>query len=378
MIGQKGIPAQYGGVEKAVEEVAARLVQRGHDVTAFNSRDGGPRPRYHRGIRLRYVPVMGGKHLHNFTQSLNATMSTLLHDYDIVHYHALGPTLASPIARLRRNARLIVTIQGRDDQRAKWSRPAKVVLGTAAWVAANVPHRKIAVSQRLQDEFRNEFDCESVHIPNGVNEPGPAPDYTPDELPEAFGLEAGNYLINVGRLVPEKAVDTLIQAYKTVPGDVKLAIVGGSSHTDSYVERLHELAAEDERVILTGPVYGNGIDSLYRHAAGYVMPSKLEGLPLVLLEGISYGLPVAVSDIPPHLEVVHENGPGHRVFPVGDTEEMAKKLTEIVTDLEGERTAAKALTTRVLEEYSWESITDRVEACYLDAFDRAPQVVPVA
>lgn len=365
MIGQKGIPAQYGGVEKAVEELAARLVQRGHHVTAFNKKEPGqPQPAEHRGIELRYVNAVGGKHMRNMTQSLVGTMSTLTKHYDIVHYHALGPCLASPVARLRPSARVVVTIQGRDDQRAKWSRPAQMVLSTAAWMSANVPHGGIAVSRQLQREFRDQFGRDTQYIPNGVAVVEEKAVSAEDDPLVRFGLQPGRYLVNIGRLVPEKAIDQLLRAYSKVDTDVRLAIVGGSSHTDDFVDRLHRIAANDPRIVLTGPVYGPGQDRLFRQAAGYVMPSLLEGLPLALLEAISYGLPVTVSDIPPHLEVVGSSDPGQRVFKAGDLDDMAKQLQLMVDDLAGERDAAQMLHERVIDEYSWERVTDKTEAFY--------------
>ncbi|MGE0726608.1 MAG: glycosyltransferase family 4 protein [Acidimicrobiia bacterium] len=372
MIGQKGIPARYGGVEKAVEELSARLVQRGHHVTAFNRREADrPQPAEHRGIELRYVPAFGGKHMLNMTQSIGGTISTLLKHYDIVHYHALGPCLASPIARLRPSSRLVVTIQGRDDQRAKWSRPAQLVLSTAAWMSANVPHGGIAVSQQLQREFRDQFGKDTVYIPNGVAVvPEQAISAEDDPLPR-FGLTPGRYLVNIGRLVPEKAIDQLLRAWTKVDTDLRLAIVGGSSHTDDFVDRLHRLAAQDERIVLTGPVYGPGQDRLFRNAAGYVMPSLLEGLPLALLEAISYGLPVTVSDIPPHLEVVGSSEPGQRVFKAGDLDDMAKQLQLMVDDIAGERDAAQLLHDRVIDEFSWERVTDKTEEYYESLLGRS-------
>lgn len=365
MIGQKGIPAQYGGVEKAVEELSARLVQRGHHVTAFNKREAGrPQPGEHRGIELRYVPAFGGKHMRTMSQSFGASLATVAHRYDIVHYHALGPCLASPLARLRLGARVVNTIQGRDDQRAKWGRPAQLVLSSAAWMSTHVPHGGIAVSQQLQREFLRDFGRATVYIPNGVSVVPEQP-VTPENDPLVrFGLEPGRYLVNIGRLVPEKAIDQLLRAWARVDTDVRLAIVGGSSHTDDFVDRLHSLAAQDERIVLTGPVYGAGQDRLFRQAAGYVMPSLLEGLPLALLEAISYGLPVTVSDIPPHLEVVGSSEPGQRVFHAGDLDDMAKQLQLMVEDLAGEREAAQLLHTRVVEEFSWERVTDKTEQYY--------------
>lgn len=363
MIGQKGVPAQYGGVEKAVEELASRLVERGHTVTVFNKWEPGHKETEHRGIRLRYVPAPGGKHLRNVFQSFAGALCALASRADIVHYHALGPCLASPLSRLGLGAKVVVTIQGRDDQRAKWSRPAQLVLSTAALFAAKVPHAGIAVSRQLQREFQQEFNKATVHIPNGVSKPIDAGVPADDPL-RRFSLDPGKYLINVGRLVPEKAIDQLLVAYANVPTDTKLVIVGGSSHTDGYVDRLHELAGNDKRIVLTGPIYGAGTDRLFRNALGYVMPSLLEGLPLALLEGISYGMPVVVSDIEPHLEVVGASAPGQRVFKAGDLEDMAKKISELVADPAGERSAAHQLQQRVLEEYSWERITDKTEALY--------------
>ena len=376
MVGQKGIPASYGGVEKAVEEVAARLVARGHDVTVYNRWQPGPKPREHRGIRLRYVPAPGSKHLQNLAQSALGTALATASRHDVVHYHALGPCLASPLARLRPKARVVVTIQGRDDQRAKWGKGAQAVLATAAWMAARIPHGGIAVSRQLQREFGEEFGTDVTYIPNGVAAVPEAPVPDPDPL-ETFGLEPGRYLINVGRLVPEKAIDQLLAAYPDVPGDVKLVIVGGSSHTDDYVDRLQRLAAADDRIVLTGPVYGAGTDRLFRNALGYVMPSLLEGLPLALLEAISYGLPVAVSDIEPHVEVVGaDSAAGHRIFGAGDAASMVAALTELVEHPERERQAAQQLQARVLHEFSWERITDRTEALYRELLGTAePEVI---
>lgn len=371
MIGQKGIPASYGGVEKAVEELAARLVERGHEVTVFNQWRPGPKPRAHRGIRLRYVPAFGGKHLRNLTQSLAGTLAASVRRFDIVHFHALGPCLASPVAKVAPGSRVVVTLQGRDDRRAKWSRPAQAVLTAAAWMSANVPDGRIAVSRQLQREYAEEFGRDTLVIPNGVSLPELVPLADDDPL-ETFGLEPGRYVLNVGRLVPEKALDQLVAAYADVPGDVPLVIVGGSSHTDDYVARLRELAGPDRRVVLTGPIYGGGKDRLFRNATAFVTPSLLEGLPLALLEAVSYGLPIVVSDIEPHLEVVGSDGAGHRVVPVGDQAALSQALTKLLADPPGERQGADLLRERVMETFSWDRIAERTEALYEALLADAP------
>lgn len=373
MIGQKGIPATYGGVERAVEELSARLVQRGHEVTVFNRRTSPDEVvSEHRGIRLVPVRATDGKYTGNLTQSLSGVLRTVPEHFDIAHFHAMGPCLWSPVARYVGRTRVVATVQGRDDQRAKWGTVAQSILHTAAWMSAKVPDEVIVVSRQLQQELREQYGRETHHIPNGATPVDWSRPIGTGVL-ERFDLVDSTYLLNVGRLVPEKAIDQAIRAFRRIDTDCKMVIVGGSSHTSEYVDHLHRLAAADDRVILTGPIYGDELHDLFVHADGYVMPSLLEGLPLALLEAVNYRLPLVVSDIGPHLEVVGSDEPGHRVFRTGDVEDLRRALQQTLVELPFTEAACKDLEQQVAEEYSWERITSLTEDVYEEALHGAPR-----
>ncbi len=362
MIGQKGLPATFGGIEHHVEELGSRMAASGHRVTVFcrtNYSDG--HRRHHRGMRLVELPTVGTKHLDAIVHSALATAVVMRGDFDIVHDHAIGPGALAALPRLASRAKVVLTLHGLDDERAKWGRTARAVLRTAAWVSSRAPDAIIAVSRDLHRHYRDARRRHTVYIPNGVcmRQPGPA-----DPVLNRFGLSAGKYLLFVGRLVPEKAPDLLVRAFRQVPTDHRLVLVGGSSFTDSYTRELRRLAAADGRVVLTGYVFGAELGTLYRDAAVFVLPSLLEGLPLTLLEAASYGTPVVASAIPPHREVLGESRPGGRLVAPGDTQQLALVLTEVLADLEGERRGAAALRERVLQTYNWDAAAAATERVY--------------
>jgi glycosyltransferase involved in cell wall biosynthesis len=362
MIGQKGLPATFGGIEHHVEELGSRIAARGHEVTVFcRTNYGDGRRQHHRGMRLVELPTVGTKHLDAIVHSALATAVALRDDYDILHYHAIGPGALAALPRVASRAKVVLTLHGLDDERAKWGRLARLVLRTAGWVSAHAPNAIIAVSRDLQRHYREVRSRQTLYIPNGVStqELGPA-----DPILDRFGLQAGDYLLFVGRLVPEKAPDLLVRAFRQVPGDHRLVLVGGSSFTSSYTEQIRRLAAEDARVTLTGYLFGAELGALYRNAAAFVLPSLLEGLPLTLLEAAAYGTPIVASDIPPHVEVLGESRPGGRLVPVGDERQLAHQLAEVLADREGERRGTAALRERVLQAYSWDAAAEATERVY--------------
>ena len=375
MIGQRGVPATFGGVEHHVEELGARLAARGHEVTVYCRNGYGDGDHDHaaeyRGMRLRHLPTVSSKHFDAIAHSGLATVAALAAHHDVVHYHALGPGLVAPLPRALSHARVVQTIHGLDDERAKWSRPAQTVLRTAQWMSAHVPNATIAVSRALADHYGARHGRSAVYIPNGVT-PGVLRD--PEPL-EQFGLQPGSYVLFVGRLVPEKAPDLLIRAFRRVHPALKLVVAGGSSHTDGYVADLRQLVGRDPRVVLPGYVYGAVLEALYTHCAAFVLPSALEGLPLTLLEAASYGVPVVASDIAPHLEVLGGEGPGRRLFPSGDESGLAAALDRALRDFPGERLGAARLRQRVLDRYSWDRATLATEAVYRIVLGRFGDVI---
>jgi glycosyltransferase involved in cell wall biosynthesis len=302
------------------------------------------------------------KHLEAVVSVARATLATIGRKYDVVHYHAVGAALLSPVARLLTRAKVVVTIHGLDAERDKWGRFATIPLRVGTWLSAHVPHATVVVSKALGEVYCERYGRATTHIVNGC----PTVHRQPAHLvEERFGLAPGSYALFVGRLVPEKAPDLLIEAFRDVPGDVRLVIAGGSSYTDGYVARLRELAAADPRVLLAGYVYGDDLAALYSNAGVFVLPSHLEGLPLTLLEAAAYGCRVVASDIPPHVEVLRESQPGGHLFPAGDRDALAKALTEaFASDPAVEEAGAAALSARVTTEYSWDRASTDTLALY--------------
>lgn len=366
MIGQKGLPATFGGIEHHVEQLGQRLAARGHHVTVFNRRSYSERETgLYRGMDLRRAPTISSKHLDAIVHSATSTAIALASRYDIIHYHALGPGIVAPIAKAGSRASIIQTIHGLDHERSKWGRGASTALRTAYWMSGHVPDRTIVVSKTLQEHYRTAFGRSSTYIPNGVTSQRLVDDTV---VRQRFGLEPGQYLLFVARIVPEKALDVLLEAYRGLPGDRRLVVVGDSSFSDEYTSRVRALAAQDPRVLFSGYLYGDDLVAMYQHAGLFVQPSLMEGLPLTLLEAISYGLPVVASDIPPHLEVLGRGEfPGRRVFATGSVGSLRGALSRAIDAMQADRTAMAAFREATLEHYSWDAAALGLERVYLDA-----------
>lgn len=362
MIGARGVPATFGGVERHVEELGARLAAKGHDVTVFARNNyGQTRAPEYRGIKVQYLPVLDTKHLEAISHAGLATLTALFEGYDLYHYHAIGPGLPAMIPRYLGRGRVVQTIHGLDSRRAKWGSFAQRVLEIGEKLSARVPHATVVVSRDLQRHYQKRHSRETYFIPNGV-EPGKR---RPARLiSERYGLERGKYLLFVGRFVPEKAPDLLIRAFRQLTGDTRLVLAGGSSHTDAYEAELRDEAALDPRVLFTGYVYGEVLDELYSNAGAFVLPSRLEGLPLTLLEAAAFGVPLVASDIPPHVEVLEESAPGRRLFGVGDEAALIRGLRQILDEGEDGRRAAVAFGKGVMSRHRWDVATAAIEDVY--------------
>ena len=362
-IGQRGVPATFGGIERHVEEVGSRLAERGHEVIVWcrtNYGDGGAGTEY-RGMQLRYLPTIATRRLEASIPSALAALRSA-RGFDIVHFHAIGPGFASVVPRLGFDAAVVQAIHGLDHERDKWSRGEQRILRFGAWLSARVPDETIVVSRALQEHYREHYGREATLINYGVNrpelvEPGPVLD--------SLGLRKGQYALFVGRLVPEKALDVLLRAFRAVPSpDARLVIAGGSSYTDTYVETLRALAAEDDRVHMVGYRFGADLGELFTNAGAFVTASLLEGLPLTLLEAASYGLPIVASDIAPHCELLTDPGPGREIVPAGQEAPLAEALTRTLAGGSAVAAGAAELRDHVHAEWTWDTCVDGHEAVY--------------
>jgi glycosyltransferase involved in cell wall biosynthesis len=371
-IGQRGVPATIGGIEHHVEEIGARLVERGHEVTVYTRANYTvDRVNEHRGMRVRYIPTAPTKHLEALVHSGLSTGVAMLpgaHRADILHYHAIGPSVFTPLPRALTRRGVVLTIHGLDYDRDKWGLGARTALKSAGWISAHVPHATITVSKNLADFYLERYGRVAHHIPNGV---APPIRREPHLITERFGLLGGDYALFLGRLVPEKAPDLLVRAFRNVDTHARLVIAGGSSFTDQYVHELEVLAARDPRVLLVGAVHGELLQELYTNAALFVLPSRLEGLALTLLEAASYRLPLVASDIAPNREVIGVDGPGGRMFHSGGEGGLTAALTGTLGDLQAARAGAEHLGDRVVREYDWDAATAATEDVYEQVLRRS-------
>jgi len=361
MVGQKGIPATYGGIERHVEEIATRLVERGHQVTVYSrlyySHHHGP----YRGVSNVRLPSVRTKHLDAITHSGFATLHAALSGNDIVHFHALGPSVFSFLPRVF-GAKTVVTIHGLDWQRGKWGTFAARFLRACEVPSVRFPDGTIVVSKTLAGYYRSKHSTNTLVIPNGTN-PGTL---RPPNRIKRWGLDRHPYVLWVGRLVPEKGCHYLIEAFRRLDTDAHLVMAGGSSFSDSYVQSLERLRGDDERIQMVGYVYGDVLDELWSNAYLVVQPSILEGLSIALIEALSYGRCTLVSDIPENLEVVEDCAV---TFRSRDVEDLRAKLQMCLDHPDMVAATAERCRQLAEERYSWPRLVEATEAFYQALLD---------
>ncbi len=362
MIGQKGLALgeKGGGIERHVFELATRLVRLGNEVTVYARRrypDDGAAEKA--GVEMRYLPTVYRKNLEAIVHSFFSTLHALFQPYDIVHYHGVGPATLAWIPRVfKPRCRVIVTFHSQDRFHAKWGWAARTYLWLGEWAACTFPHATIAVSHVIQVYARKHYRCQAVYIPNGAD---PQVVSASDELTR-FGLSHGSYVLSVSRLVPHKGQHYLIEAFKRLraPGH-KLVVVGAPSYTPEYEQQLKHRAAGDPNILFLGYQSGETLKQLFAHACLFVQPSESEGLPVVVLEAMSFGTPVLVSNIPENLEVIHHVGFSFRSKDVAD---LTEKLAFLLAHPDELASAAKQTQQVITQFFSWDAITQHTEELY--------------
>ena len=371
MIGQKGIPATYGGIERHVEELSVRLVEHGHDVTVYTrphyDRDNARRPKSsgrlasYRGVRLLQLPSLATKHLDAISHVAVCTAHALASGADIVHYHGVGPALLCWVPRLfGRSA--VVTVHGQDSLRAKWGTLASTALRVGEWMAVHAPRATICVSDSLTAKLTRDYGRTVVYIPNGVS----LSDESDDSILTELDVGAGAYILFAARLVPEKGCHYLIAAWERAGRPLPLVMAGDSSFSPAYVEHLKSMPGGNA-VIFAGNVFGARLASLFRNSALFVLPSDLEGLPIVLLEALCYEAPVLASDIPPNREVMDGMC---ATFKAGDVRDLQEKLSHCLSSGDSLKSDARLAASRVACRYEWDVVTDQTLSVYARVLTR--------
>jgi glycosyltransferase involved in cell wall biosynthesis len=362
MLGLKGIPATFGGVERHVEELSARLVERGHEVTVYCRRNYTPAGSLHRGVRLRILPSISTKRLDAISHTALAAADIAARHFDVIHFHSAGPALLSFVPRIasRRPCAVVATVHAMDWRRRKWGPIARWWLRRGAWAAVTFPQRTIVVSRRMEEYFARRGK-HVVHIPNGVEAPCRAP---LDEL-RRLGVEKDRYVLWMGRFVPEKRVEDLIAAFRPLGGETKLLLAGEVNEADPYFKSLRSAAGGDRRIIFPGGLYGRAKAAALSNAALVSLTSDLEGFPIALLEGMRYGRPVVASDIPENLEALRPQVNGF-AFRTGDPASLHERMAWILAHPD-EAAAAGRRAEQDSQQYDWEVIAGRVDSVYRSA-----------
>ena len=359
MFGHKRIPSREGGVEIVVEELALRLVELGNQVVCYNRR----RKQYDReydfnGIKIKSVPTLDRKGLAAVSSSFFAAILSAIGDYDIVHIHAEGPAFFAWIPKLF-NKKIIVTIHGLDWQREKWrGRFGSWFIQKGEVNAVKYADEMIVLSENMKEYFKKKYDRNTHFIPNGVNLPEVR---KADQIEQLYSIKKDGYILFLGRLVPEKGISYLIDSFLEVNTNMKLVIAGGSSDTPEYEREIKNKAKKDSRILFTGFVQGSLLEELYSNAYLYVLPSDLEGMPLSLLEAMSYGNCCLVSDIKELTEVVEDKGV---IFSKGDIAMLTNKLQNLCDHPEVVKKYKKDVENFICEKYNWNSITNKTLELY--------------
>lgn len=363
MFGQKRL-SREGGIEIVVKELCTRLVQGGYPVTCYN-RSGHhvsgaeyDQKTEYEGICQKKVPTIEGKGLAAVSSSFFAAFFSAIGHYDVVHIHAEGPAFFAWLPKLFRK-RVVVTIHGIDWQREKWkSGFGSKFIRQGEKNAVKYADEIIVLSKGVQTYFKDTYGRETRFIPNGVNRPELR---AARQIATKFGLEKDSYILFLGRLVPEKGIRYLVEAFKQVKTDKKLVIAGGSSDTESFMEELKELAKSDERILFTGFVQGEILDELYSNAYLYTLPSDLEGMPLSLLEAMSYGNCCLVSNIPECTGVVEDKA---LIFNKSDVNDLRKKLQEACDEPEKVKTLKEEAADFICRKYNWDEVVKETLELY--------------
>lgn len=365
MLGHKRIPSREGGIEIVVEELSTRMAALGHKVTCYN-RSGHhvsgkeydtKSIRSYKNVTLKTAPALNIKGLAAMTASVTGAFAAAFGKYDVVHFHAEGPSFMCWLPKLF-GKRVVVTVHGLDHQRAKWGRLARTYIMMGEKNAVRFADEIIVLSDGVRQYFQKTYGRETCFIPNGVTRPKIRKN---QQISEKFGLKKDSYILFLGRIVPEKGLKYLVRAFKDVKTEKKLVIAGGSSDTEEFMQELKALASDDPRIIFTGFVQGRILEELYSNAYIYTLPSDLEGMPLSLLEAMSYGNCCVVSSIGECTEVIEDKAVIFRKGDVNDLKDKFQYLCDHPDEVQKYKADAADF---ICRKYSWDEVVEKTLNVY--------------
>ena len=342
--------ARGGGVEKYTEELGARLVEMGHEVTVYSMKNYGEVLFTYRGMNIISVPCIPFRQMEKLSASqIAGTMISFSRWPDLVHFHSVSPGSTAWMVRLS-GKKTVIQMHGLEWKRTRWGKSGVYLHHfLEKWSLLSKSHLT-AVSKVQCDYFMQKYNVSTKYIPTGVDV---------KKKVDARGildleLEPQNYILFASRLVREKGAHYLIPAFRMLDTDFKLVIAGDVPHENKYKEELLTLAGSDKRIIFPGFVEGRLLEELFSNASMYVQPSEIEGLSIALLEAMSYGLPCLVSDIPENREAIADCG---LTFKSENVTDLKSKLSLMLSPGFNKKSSAEKAIQRVRNCYSWDAIT---------------------
>lgn len=366
MLGHKRIPSREGGVEIVVEELATRMVEKKNEVVVYNRKGKNVQDKNadkdkkklkeYKGVKIKTIPTINKKGIDALLYSFFASITVAFKKYDVIHYHAEGSCAMLWIPKIFRK-KIVVTIHGLDWQRSKWGGFATKYIKFGEKMAAKYAEKIIVLSKGVQKYFKDTYNRDTVFIPNGVNKPEIRKS---NIIKEKYGLDKNDYILFLARIVPEKGLHYLIEAFKQLNTNKKLVIAGGASHTNEYLEKIKEMVKDDKRIIMTGFVQGQELEELYSNCYLYCLPSDIEGMPLSLLEAMSYDNKCLVSNIEENTQVVEDKA---ITFEKGNVQDLKEKLENMLNsnDLLEKR---EEISDYILQKYNWNDVTNKTIEIY--------------
>jgi glycosyltransferase involved in cell wall biosynthesis len=364
-IAVKGVPIG-GGIEKLTEEIGSRLVKKGHQIIVYSSRDYQTVDGEFQGIKIKTVPSINTKALHKLSICFNAIWDVILKgNIDLIHIHAVGPSIFAIFSRLK-GIPTVVQTHGLEWKRDKWGIIAKNFFRLADYTAVYFPHKTTSVSKVQKKYYETKFGREIIYIPTGVN-------FAKKKKPQWIlkqNIKPNRYILFAARLVEEKGAHYLVDAFRSIQTDMKLIIAGDAAHAEKYKASLRHNAEGDERIIFPGYVTGRALEELFSNAYLFCLPSTVEGLPIALLEAMSYGNCCLASDIPENLEAIEKYG---YTFRNRESEDLRRMLSFLIEHPEKVNKKKMAARQYVLQNYSWDRIAVQMEALYNSLLDNLNQ-----
>lgn len=351
----KGLPFP-GGVERYMEAVGPRLSARGHDVRIYSISYRTKLPSSHGGMRICTVPAFPSKSLEKPSAALFASLRASFDGADVVHVHTFGQSLFGILPRLL-GKKVVIQGHGLEWRRAKWGRVARAFLRFSEWSSVHVPHALTVVSRTQKQYMKERYGVDASFIPPGV---APATVVPPEEI-KKLGLRGGDYVLFAARLEREKGLHYLIEAYRTLKTGMKLVVAGDNPLDGTYRSEMHALAGGHPGIIFTGFATGRLLQELFSNCYAFVLPSEIEGLPIAVLEAMSYGCACLVSDIPENKEAIEGHG---FTFQDRDPGDLARQLAFLIDSPEHVKAIGSAAKSYVAGRYDWDKVTLELEALY--------------